>query len=88
MIAAKLFGLFENAGMIMVPPYRVAHTPAFEKADQKAEGNLNRQNYRQYRPRDVNGVRNSHEKKCRRTVLARGRLIAALTSKKLRNRYD
>src|SRR5262245_4464751 len=33
----------------------VAERPALDKADQQAQGDLNRQNYRQDRPRDMNG---------------------------------
>jgi hypothetical protein len=41
---------------------RVADRPAFDKANQQAQDNLNRQNYRQDRPRDMNGVAKGYEK--------------------------
>jgi hypothetical protein len=40
----------------------VADRPALDKANQQAQGNLNRQNCRQDRPRDMNGVAEGHEK--------------------------
>src|ERR1700738_4062639 len=41
---------------------RVADRPALHKADQQTQGNLNRQNCRQHRPRKMNGVAEGHEK--------------------------
>ena len=41
---------------------RVANRPAFEKANEKAQGNLNSQNCRQHRPREMDGVADGHEK--------------------------
>ena len=40
----------------------VADGPAFDKTNQQAQSNLNRQNCRQDRPRDMNGVAEGHEK--------------------------
>jgi hypothetical protein len=41
---------------------RVADRPALEKANQQAQGNLNRQHRRQDRPREMDGVPERHEK--------------------------
>src|ERR1700730_17291145 len=41
---------------------RVADRPALHKANQQTQGNLNRQNCRQHRPRKMNGVAEGHEK--------------------------
>src|ERR1700730_5821495 len=41
---------------------RVADRPALHKADQQTQGDLNRQNCRQHRPRKMNGVAEGHEK--------------------------
>jgi hypothetical protein len=41
---------------------RVADRPALDKANQQAQGNLNRQNCGQDRPGDMNGVPEGHEK--------------------------
>jgi hypothetical protein len=41
---------------------RVADGPTLDKANQQAQGNLNRQNRRQDRPRDMNGVAQLYEK--------------------------
>src|ERR1700736_1792009 len=41
---------------------RVADRPALDKANQQTQGNLNRQNCRQHRPRKMNGVAEGHEK--------------------------
>src|SRR6266478_1504878 len=41
---------------------RVADRPTLDKANQQAQGNLNRQNRRQDRPRDMNGVAQLYEK--------------------------
>jgi hypothetical protein len=41
---------------------RVANRPALDKANQEAQGYLNRQNCRQDWPCDVNGVTEGHEK--------------------------
>jgi AraC-like DNA-binding protein len=41
---------------------RVADRPTLDKANQQAQGNLNRQDRRQDRPRDMNGVAQLYEK--------------------------
>jgi hypothetical protein len=41
---------------------RITHRPALDEASQQAEGNLKRQNYRQNRPGETNGVSKRHEK--------------------------
>jgi hypothetical protein len=41
---------------------RVADRPVLHKADQQTQGNLNRENCRQHRPRKMNGVAKGHEK--------------------------
>ena len=42
--------------------YRVADRPTLHKTNQQTRSNLNRQNCRQNRPREMNGVAEGHEK--------------------------
>jgi hypothetical protein len=41
---------------------RVTDGPALDKASKQAQGNLNRHNYRQYRPRDMKGMAKGQDK--------------------------